>query len=68
GRHFFPFIPAGLLLVTTYVPRLLPDRKWRKGASGVLITALMVYCAIGAAHSIDTLKARYYPVGFRDHV
>lgn len=64
GRHFLPFIPAGLLLVTIYVPRLLPVQRWRERASGVLIAALMVYCSIGAVHSVVTLKARYYPVGF----
>ena len=64
GRHFFPFIPAGLLLVTMYVPRLLPGQKWRKVTSRVLVASLLVYCAIASVHSIVTLKARYYPAGF----
>lgn len=60
GRHFLPFVPAGILLVLIYLPRLIPWRQWRRPASVILIAGLFVYNATASLHMIRATQARYY--------
>ncbi len=61
GRHWFPYTLPGFLMTLHYAPRLLPWRKVRSAVSTLLVTGLLIYCAVGGYYSLKTITDRYYP-------
>lgn len=62
GRHWFPLILSGFVIVTQFAPRVLPHRTLQTVFSTLLLIGLLVYCAVGGYFSLKTITERYYPL------
>ena len=60
GRHFYPFVPIGLLLATFYAPRLA-GVHYRPAISRTMTALLLVFCLFSAFHLTWNTWLRYYP-------
>lgn len=60
GRHWFPYTLSGLLITTQFAPRALTHRKVQRAVSILLLSGLLVYCAVGAYFSLKAITTRYY--------
>jgi len=60
GRHFYPFMPIGLLLAIFYAPRLA-GMHYRLAISRTLTALLLVFCLFSAFHLTWYTSLRYYP-------
>jgi hypothetical protein len=63
GRHFYPFVPIGILLVIFYAPQLA-GTHYRPAISRTLTALLLMFCLFSAFHLTWYTSLRYYPPGY----
>lgn len=58
GRHFYPYVFAGMLCTIWYAPRAFGRR--RRPIAIAAVTTVLTYCVLGSSYAIADVTSRYH--------
>jgi hypothetical protein len=64
GRNWFPFLMPTFLTAIVYAPRAIRSRRAQAALLFLTLGGLLTYDAIGGWYAIETIRERYYPIGY----